>query len=96
MKTDIPAATRKLVYERDSNRCRWCGRTNAGLHIHHINYRSAGGDHDPTNLISLCPKHHELVHTNKNRYPSILFELLANPGVTGLQLVRRAQRAQSQ
>lgn len=89
MKADIPLATRRLVLDRDRHRCRWCGVTNARLDLHHINYRSAGGDHSPSNLISLCRKHHELVHTNKNVYPELLFDLLREPGITGLQLSRR-------
>lgn len=59
------------------------------LHLHHINYRSAGGDHSSDNLITLCGQHHELVHSNKNLYPDLLRQLLELPGVTGLQLSRR-------
>lgn len=95
--TDIPAATRKLVYARDGHRCRWCGRTNAGLNIHHIVYRSAGGGHHhPSILITLCPQHHQLVHTDKRRYTPLLFELLERGlGTTGLALERQI-RAQQQ
>ncbi len=96
MKADIPASTRKLVYERDRERCRWCGATNQGLHLHHINYRSAGGDHSPENLITLCPRHHRLVHTDKGKYPKLLFVLLESPGETGLALMRRLDRAGGQ
>lgn len=93
MATDIPTAVRKQVHDRDGHRCRWCGRTNAGLHIHHINYRSAGGGHEPENLISLCVDHHQMVHTNKQVYPAMLNELLENgPGVTGLQVARWRKR----
>lgn len=88
-KSDIPAAIRELVYTRDGYRCRWCGRTNDGMHIHHIDYRSAGGLHVPANLITLCPPHHRLVHTNKGLYPPLLLRLLElGVGVTGLQLRR--------
>lgn len=94
MATDIPAATRKLVLERDRNRCRWCGRTNGGLHLHHIVYRSGGGGHhSPDILITLCPQHHQLVHSDKRRYQPLLFELMGKPGVTGLQLVRWKAKA---
>lgn len=91
--TDIPAATRKLVLERDGHRCRWCGATNAGVHLHHIVYRSAmRNHHDPSNLISLCPRHHELVHTDKGKYAPILLRLLESPGCTGFQVARRMER----
>lgn len=93
-KPDIPAATRALVLERDRHRCRWCGRTNVRLHLHHIQYRSAGGDHDPSNLITLCYLHHELVHTDKGKYPPLLLILMENPGLTGLALCRRMEREQ--
>lgn len=33
------------------------------LHPHHLQTRGAGGDDDLTNLITLCPAHHDLVHT---------------------------------
>lgn len=94
MATDIPASTRKLVYARDGHRCRWCGRTNGALHLHHINYRSAGGDHAPSNLITLCVVHHQLVHTDKGLYPTLLQRLLDNPGLTGIALVRQLSRDQ--
>lgn len=94
--TDIPDSTRKVVLARDRHRCRWCGRTNIILHLHHINYRSAGGDHSSGNLIALCGAHHEMVHTNKNIYPDLLKQLLELPAETGLQLSRRLLRAQEQ
>lgn len=95
MATDIPMRVRKVCYERDKFRCRWCGRTNAGLHLHHINYRSAGGEHIPDNLITLCPMHHDLVHADKGHYPSLLQRLLDMPGTTGFQLERRLARETS-
>lgn len=94
--TDIPDSVRKVVLARDKHRCRWCGRVNVGLHLHHINYRSAGGDHSSENLITLCGADHALVHTNKRLYPEILQQLQELPGVTGLQLSRRLAREQKQ
>jgi hypothetical protein len=65
-RSDIPAVVRQEVYDRDQT-CRFCGTKN-NLHIHHIRYRSEGGGHDPKNLILLCHKHHDTVHSDKNRF----------------------------
>lgn len=35
------------------------------LHVHHIKYRSHGGSDAPSNLITLCEKHHHSLHQNK-------------------------------
>lgn len=54
------------VRERDGHRCRVCGSTNE-LHVHHIRYRSQGGDHSPSNLVTLCRVCHEKVHAKTLR-----------------------------
>lgn len=43
-------------------RCEVC-RLLAMRHPHHIVTRGAGGSDDPVNLIWLCAKHHDEVHT---------------------------------
>ena len=53
-----------LVLKRDRWRCRACGNRN-DLNVHHIKYRSNGGDDTAANLITLCSKHHDLIHQNK-------------------------------
>lgn len=58
------------VLERDNNACRFCG-TNRDLHLHHIIYRSSGGTHVSTNLITLCATHHNLVHDNKSKWQPV-------------------------
>lgn len=88
MASDIPVSVRRIVYKRDEYRCRWCGRSNAGIDLHHINYRSSGGKHTPENLISLCREHHSMAHSNKGYYPELLTELVTNLATTGLQLLR--------
>jgi hypothetical protein len=60
----------KPVLERD-RRCRYCG-TARNLHIHHIDYRSQGGNDDPHNLIVLCHEHHGLVHSDKAVWQPLL------------------------
>lgn len=56
--------------ERDQ-RCRYCG-TRRNLHVHHIDYKSQGGNNDLHNLIALCVEHHDLVHTNKGLWQPLL------------------------
>src|SRR6266850_164872 len=48
----------KQVLARDRGLCQvpWCSR--AAAHVHHIEFRSAGGSDDPSNLVSLCAVHH--------------------------------------
>lgn len=89
MAEDIPLEIRRAVHFRDQGKCRWCGRTNAGLHLHHVVYRSSGGRHLVENLISLCGEHHALVHSDKPLYQPLLLELLQlEPSTIGYQLVR--------
>jgi 5-methylcytosine-specific restriction endonuclease McrA len=90
--SQIPESVRQFVYERDNRRCRWCGRSNLALHIHHVTYRSQGGQHDPDNLILLCYLDHQLVHSDKGYYAPLLAQLMDLPGVTGFALVRRVTR----
>jgi len=48
----------KQVLARDRGLCQvpWCSR--AAAHVHHIEFRSAGGSDDPSNLVSFCAVHH--------------------------------------
>jgi hypothetical protein len=63
----------KQVDARDGYRCRVCGRRadpNAvGLvdraHRHHIVYRSAGGEDDEANVITLCAECHAEQHAGR-------------------------------
>lgn len=76
-KKDIPDDVRRIVLALDRNSCRGCGlSSNSGLHIHHVKYRSNGGQHTQENLITLCFKCHELVHSNKNKYQPLLFKII--------------------
>jgi 5-methylcytosine-specific restriction endonuclease McrA len=74
-KSDVPDIVRKAVLKRDRNRCRFC-RTNDGLHLHHVIYRSSGGLHVEHNLITLCNRHHSEVHSDKKRYQPLCLGVL--------------------
>ena len=67
----------KIVYERDKGKCRLCGSTQ-NIQAHHILYRSERKDliNEPTNMIMLCIKCHQLVHSNKKKYQPILLKLI--------------------
>lgn len=67
---------RDRVKTRDAHRCRYCG-SDGDLQCHHVMYRSQGGPDRLSNLISLCPEHHALMHTNKKLYqPALLLCLM--------------------
>lgn len=50
-----------IVLKRDKWKCRCCGRRN-NLHVHHVKFRSNGGDDTQFNLLTLCNEHHEDIH----------------------------------
>ena len=55
--TPIPEKTRREVWERCGGRCEHCGKK--AVDIHHIKYRSQGGNNNKKNLIALCRKDHD-------------------------------------
>jgi len=57
----VARATRRLVLQRDNNRCTLCGST-SDLEVHHIVPRSEGGTNDPDNLVTLCAICHSDSH----------------------------------
>lgn len=67
----LNGSVRDKVRRRDGNVCRYCGGTNR-LQIHHIEYRSQGGEDVAHNLITLCSEHHALMHTSKLKWQPIL------------------------
>lgn len=81
-KNKMPKAVRAKVVDREMRLCARCGRGQhrtrgrAGdfLHVHHIKYRSEGGDHTPENLIALCGECHDVVHSNKRIWQPVLLE----------------------
>ena len=70
-------ATREFVLKRDNHRCSLCASQHS-LHIHHIEYRSEGGPHTSDNLITLCLKCHDLIHSNKKVYQALCQEIVAS------------------
>lgn len=99
----IPHELRLAVDDRDQQHCRVCGKYLGDERAqHHIEYggsrQGMGGrrKHDLNNLITVCwmwgGNCHDLVHGNKRLYVPLLQAVIANPGVTALQLQRWQQR----
>lgn len=55
----------EFVLSRDGWRCRNC-ETRNDLHVHHIIFRSAGGDDTTENLITICNSCHDGIHVDMN------------------------------
>lgn len=49
------------VLTRDGWKCRNCGFRQT-LHVHHVRYRSHGGEDDVPNLITICAECHDAIH----------------------------------
>ena len=81
----IPIPLRRIIRRRDKFQCRLCLTTDhrkGRLALHHIVYRSEGGDNTKENLITLCHGCHDEVHSDKHRYQKKLLKMadLANAG----------------
>jgi hypothetical protein len=62
----IPPRVRRAVLRRHHDRCTVPGCAHgAFVHVHHIELRSEGGNHDPERLVPLCSAHHRAVHEGR-------------------------------
>jgi len=52
---------RQCVLVRDGRRCRVC-RTMEGVDVHHVRFRSVGGDDNTSNCAALCRICHAEIH----------------------------------
>lgn len=52
---------RGSILERDNHACKFCGSTYR-LTVHHIRPVRMGGNHEPYNLVTLCPTCHNIIH----------------------------------
>ena len=57
--------TKAYVLARDKRICYFNKRCDDTLHVHHIIFRIHQGSDAPSNLITLCEKHHDLLHAGK-------------------------------
>lgn len=90
----VPDDVRSQVLARDHNLCRICGRYDDQLALHHVDYRSQGGENTVDNLICLgwLPSrdcHLTVVHARKDIWQPICHVLITIPALTGLQVIRQ-------
>lgn len=72
-KRTIPAAVRKICYERDNETCQWddcelSRRTGDRINLHHVLPEQFGGKEEPDNLITFCDIHHKNMHAEFHAY----------------------------
>jgi len=53
-----PSTPQRRILARDRGFCQVPGCSRPATQAHHIEFRSAGGSDDPSNLVSLCAAHH--------------------------------------
>lgn len=59
------SSRREAILNRDNYTCQVCGKKHTKLEVHHIKYRSQGGNNDENNLITLCEDCHSDIHDGK-------------------------------
>ena len=69
------------VLHRDKYKCRFC-KTRNNLHVHHIVYRSQGGDDVDSNLCVLCDHCHDGIHRPNPSNGAMLLILPVKEGET--------------
>ena len=77
---------RAYVLTRDEHQCYFKKPCSKKLHVHHIVFRSQGGSDAPSNLVTLCEKHHQQVHAGKIKVNAILHKPLKS--ATAMNIVR--------
>ena len=61
----VPPTLRMVIEHRDGG-CRVPGCSQVRwLHVHHLVHWAAGGRTEPSNLVSLCPAHHRMLHQGR-------------------------------
>jgi hypothetical protein len=64
----LPKAIERAVRLRDRNTCRVPGcRRRRYVDVHHITFKSEGGEHARSNCLCLCTTHHALLHDGRLR-----------------------------
>jgi len=59
--------------------CKMCGKYSKNdLHLHHIIPVGCGGNHHSDNLVPLCSKCHELVHSGNYNGPYLILKRRKN------------------
>ena len=74
LKTEYWQNIKQQVLERDKYRCRLCN-SNIDLHVHHRTYDYIG-EEKLEELITLCGKHHNMIHEDENKEDNILQRII--------------------
>lgn len=74
------------VLARDNYHCYFDDKCSKTLHVHHIVFRSQRGSDAPTNLITLCVKHHKQLHKGKITLEHVEHKALRS--ATAMNIVR--------
>ena len=74
------------VLARDGHKCFFSKGCSKKLHVHHIVFRSNSGSDAPSNLITLCEKHHDQLHKGKIKLPPIKHKSLKS--ATAMNIIR--------
>ncbi|OQW93028.1 MAG: hypothetical protein BWK79_13320, partial [Beggiatoa sp. IS2] len=76
------------ILARDGHRCYFYqanqGNCSEKLHVHHLTYRSNGGTDAPSNLVTLCEKHHALVHKDQLKLARVQFKSLKSATIMNI------------
>ena len=78
-KEEVTKKTYNEVSQRDKQTCRLLDKDCKGkLELHHIIYKSQDKAkiNDISNCVMLCLTHHQLVHSNKKKYMTLLKEMI--------------------
>ena len=59
----VPPLIRRLVTTRADGRCEVCGQRERGLDLHHRMQRSVGGHDEAFNLLAVCRRCHDRIHS---------------------------------
>jgi hypothetical protein len=72
----------KGIFKRDSFKCQWpdCVKNRGKLNAHHIKKWSdyPGLRFHPSNGITLCKYHHDLIKDNEENYEMFFLKIIAN------------------
>lgn len=79
----------RAVDLRDRGACRVCGAVSREVHHHHVRYRSLGGRDTPENLLIVCPRCHDDIHSARIRVTGDAEVRDASGLLAGLTIVRR-------
>jgi hypothetical protein len=64
-------------YAKAQNRDKGCVICNSPkVQMHHVIFRSRGGNDSDLNLVSLCKRHHDMAHRNQPKFEKIFMEYL--------------------